>query len=146
MKLIYKRIALAAVSVILYGCASGQVSTLPRIDSIDKAATLNVIRENRFTGSGVSSRVILDEQPIAMLENGSHIIFKVQPGNHSLSFSTWQLGFGWMVMDRIDIDCLSTKEYFVKFRLGMMGGKMQSITREEAAPLISETKYLPLEQ
>jgi len=132
--------------VVLFGCASGQLSTLPEIEDVSKAATLTVIRESRLAGSAVSFRVAIDEQNIAMVENGTHIVFKVNPGNHTLSFSIWQaIAGGWIVMDRIEVNCIAKEQYFFKFGLGITDNKMDLITREEAMPLIAQTKYLALE-
>jgi hypothetical protein len=124
----FKATALVLLSLyLLGGCTHGQLSTLPHVSNVDKAATLTVLRESGITGGGVSFRVDLNEQSIAMLNNGTHIIFKVEPGTHSISFSSWQIIIGWMLMKRIEINCLPDKQYYIRYSPGVLGGKLEQI-------------------
>lgn len=131
------------------GCASGQLSTLPKIENPDKAATITMIRPGDFYGGGLSQRIALDDQDIAMLKNKTHATFKVNPGNHSLSFLTMRpliIGGGWALADRKEANFKSGDRYYVKIYNGTFEGpSLTFIEPEEAEKMLKETNPIELE-
>jgi hypothetical protein len=70
---------IAALALLLAGCAHGILTPLPAVDA-DKAATVTVVRESHFVGGGSHLTITVDDQQAFALRTGEHVVFSVGPG------------------------------------------------------------------
>jgi len=84
-------IFILSMAVLLAGCASGSIGTLPQIADPDRAATIVVARPSGFIGGGRSVAITVDGIEVCELGPGEHVVLPIDPGDHFVGMKLWDL-------------------------------------------------------
>jgi hypothetical protein len=133
---------LAVLSIILAGCAHGPLNPLPPVDP-KTAATVMVIRESHFVGSGASVTITLDDDQLFAMWSGEHVSFAVAPGEHSVGVRTHN-GFH-VVHNRALVVAEPGRTYYFEVRPNLMAGpSLNPITAGMARDMMKSTTPVPM--
>ena len=75
------------LALILLSCARRGVQLPDSTHSAANPSQVNIIREARFFGLGLSLTVMFDNKDLCSLKTGEYVTFEVEPGLHTLGLS-----------------------------------------------------------
>jgi len=118
--------------VILFSCAHRELKLPGPTPSATNASQVNIIRENRFFGFGLSLTVMLDDAIICSLRAGEYVTFAVEPGFHTLGLSE----------SRLTVPFEAKRNYYFVIRTSddEFGFEIERIDDRKGAYLISTSK------
>jgi hypothetical protein len=142
-----KQALVVSAMVILSGCVGqhGLIGQLPEVKQEDKSATLYLLRNNNFFGSGVNLKVTLDTKPIFGISIGDYTKFKVEEGIHTVGVICKG---GWSPGTHINEKTFNMKageEYYAMARAGGVCAVIEPLTKEEGAKVVASSKYVPVQ-
>jgi hypothetical protein len=129
-----KRIAFMILVLIFFSCAHRDLQLPESNPSASNASHVNIIRESRFLGLGLSIDVMFDDAIICSLRAGEYVTFEVESGFHSLGLSE----------STITVPFEKERKYYflIKTSPGQFGFEIERIDDRRGAYLVSTLKAL----
>lgn len=127
--------------VLLTGCASGLVGTLPEIKDKDSAAEIWIFRGYTYVSSGVSAYVAFDDNDVLAIRTVEHMKFPAPSGKHRLGVRN--AGFP---NNNLEVDLAPRQKYYYAVQVGFTNFSLLPLSEAEAQPYISTTHFVPLER
>lgn len=132
---------LVLFGVLLSGCASGLIGTLPEIKDKESASEIWIFRGYTYVSSGVSAYVAFDDNDVLAIRTVEHAKFPAPSGKHRIGVRN--AGFP---NNNLDVDLAPRRKYYYAVQVGFTNFSLLPLTEAEAQPYISSTHLVPLEK
>ncbi len=135
---------LAATTLGLSGCASGQIGTLP-VTTQAAAANVHVLRVSSIMGVGIAFRIAYDGQNIFDIRSGQVGSFPVPPGTHTIEVKCFGGLLPIVQTEDVEENFTTGKDYYFLVQPDIVTcASIQSMGPDQGAGMMQDMTPVPL--